>query len=54
MRTPIHDRFLRCVNFFSQNCAIQRNAMPTRLPPASSRKQAAQHREKLRKNSLGN
>jgi len=39
---------------YPQNCAINRNAAPTRPLSASSEKPATQQREKLRKNSLGN
>jgi hypothetical protein len=50
----IHGGFLRCAKFLPENCARQRNATPMPLLPVASKKQAAQHREKLRKNSLGN
>jgi len=49
-----HGRFLRLDSFWLQNCANQRNATTISLLSASSEKQTAQHREKLRKNSLGN
>ena len=45
----IHGRILRRVNFLPQNCANQRNVLPTRVHQVHSRKQAAQDGEKLRK-----
>jgi hypothetical protein len=50
----IHGRFLRCVNFLTQNCAVWRKTMQTSIHRIASEKPAAQHHEKLRKNSLGN
>ena len=41
-------------NLLPQNGAILRNAAQIRLVRTRSEKQTAQHREKLRKNSLGN
>ena len=52
--STVHGRFLRLGNFLPQNCATQRNAPQIGLVSASSEKQTAQHREKLRKSSLGN
>jgi hypothetical protein len=49
-----HGSFLRSAQIFAQNCAIRRNVAQIHSPRFHSEKQAAQHREKLRKNSLGN
>jgi hypothetical protein len=51
---PVHGRFLRLENFLLQNCATQRSAAQISLVKTSSAKQTAQHREKLRKNSILN
>jgi hypothetical protein len=50
----VHGRFLRLDSFLLQNCATQRNAALVNCVPSRSEKQTAQHRENLRKNSLGN
>ena len=52
-RPIIHGRFLPSANFLTQNCARLRNATPMPLLQVACKNQAAQHREKLRKNSLG-
>lgn len=51
---PLHGRFLRLENFLLQNRATQRSAAQISLVKTSSAKQTAQHREKLRKNSILN
>jgi hypothetical protein len=54
-RDPHFSRsLLRSDNFLLQHCAIQRNATRISLVLLTSEKQTAQHRENLRKNSLGN
>src|SRR5260370_1514531 len=54
-RDPHFSRsLLRLANFFVQNCATRRNAARISSGASRSEKHAVQHREKLRKNSLGN
>jgi hypothetical protein len=50
----IHGRFLRCVNFLPQNCAVCRQTVQISIYRVASEKPAAQRHEKLRKKSLGN
>jgi hypothetical protein len=50
----VHGHFLRLDNFSLQTCAIRRHAAQTASIICPFEKWAAQRREKLRKNSLGN
>ena len=50
----IHGRFLRCMNFLVQNCAVWRQTAQDSIHRVASEKQAAQDRENGRKKTLGN